>query len=1579
MANLRQMANKENPTPQDKPTDPIRQSPGLVDLWKTEGFDTQQQEDSTRSLPKDGTKNDQHIQNNTDSKPEKVGRYPVKRLLGKGGFGEVYLGFDDQLKRDVAIKLTYGSKVGPKAAKMFMEEARILAELDHPNIVPVFDIGETETGDVFIVSKFIDGTDLATRIERDRPSRELSIEIIIKIAEALHYAHMKGLIHRDVKPANILLDKSGRPYLADFGIALRESDQVGLGEITGTPAYMSPEQARGEGHLISHQSDIFSLGLVLYELLSGRRTYQGKTNKDLIRLAKVAEIRTPRLFDSTISGEIEWVCLKSLARRPSERYAIAKDFAEDLQSLISNNGKNESVKQSNASPNTNLPKQEAETTDKNKLPTHSEGSKPTPIDSEKQLEAGIVPRGLRSFDQKDSEFFLELLPGLRDRLGLPESLRFWKDRIEAVQIDESFRVGLVYGPSGCGKSSLMKAGLLPRLSPKIEKIYIEATPKDTLARLHKAIQKKVPEAAKYNLVETLSLIRRRKLVPNGGKLLLVIDQFEQWLHAHHDYSNQELADVLRQCDGETIQAILMVRDDFYSSVNRFFHDLDVPMIERENVALVDLFDLYHAKHVLELFGQAYKRLPKDRSSWSEQQKQFLQTAVEGLAENRKVISVRLALFAEMMKSREWVPKSIQEVGGVSGVGVRFLEETFGDKYATIQIRKHQQAVRGILSGLLPSTGTDIKGHNRSSTDLQKAVGYETRPDDFSELISLLDKDLRLITPSDDSGSANRSYQLTHDYLVPALREWLDQKQRETQKGRAELKLAERAATWGANPEPKQLPTLWEWMRIRRWTDSKQWTPSEKLLMQKAGRMHLKSWGSALFASLLAVGAVGYIFQQQNSKNQQDKITIALDSLQKTLGPAIPVNIKKLDEMNLADLILADLEKRYARVEGSQQKLSLAFALAHFGRVDADYLIEQIDSIEDRDTGNFIRALSSESKGSIKKLRDAASKCTSTELQHRKVRLALASLGIGDTNLPIDVAEFEGRTDPRLRTLFIDEFPRWEIDSMTLIKSFDDSQSPALRSAVCLGLGQKPIKHISNEEKNRISESALGWYSLPDSSTHCAVAWLMRQWEIPEPKLPDTDKGADGKNWFINPQGVTFVRIVPIRGATFPQRNLPNPLGRILRELSEMEKATTEEKSEAIFLMRRGGNRFLAGQYESALSDLDTVLKMELDDSTRSYRVLIELWRLLTLARLKRTEEADAALAKWSVNTYAVPYRDYVESLVPLWLGRKDAAVARLEQGLAGVETADSTELYNLACATAVFAANELSTAEENRVWKNESISLLTRWSQKTQSDPRAKIREDPNFLVLHTDSRFVKLAAEQFNVPEKPYWLANREVTRGEFEAFLDDSAYRGEKPNDSKQVRSDVNVSPTPEHPAQNLVWYSALMYCNWLSRREGRSPAYQVVGKKMMKDHQDRQIEVDNWALVVGANGYRLPEEMEWEYACRAGSETDWSMGNDDSLLSGYCRMFPSKLASETGKKLPNAWGIHDLHGNVSEWCWDLYDQKRQHPVHRGGSYRNGADFCKAWLRQSELPWGRWDTLGFRLAIDSPPGIPESPEVDK
>jgi serine/threonine protein kinase len=263
--------------------------------------------------------------------PPTIGRYAVDKLIGSGGFGSVYLARDEILNRQVAIKVPHRRVIeGSHGAEEYLREARLVANLDHPNIVPVYDVGSTEEIACFIVSKYIRYTDLRRLLKKRQVDTGQAVELAKKIAEALHFAHKREIVHRDIKPSNILIDDDGTPYLADFGLALPEYDQGKGPRYAGTPAYMSPEQARGEGHRVDGRSDIFSLGTVLYEMIAGRRPFKGESNSDLLEQVEFYDPKPLRQIDEKIPKELDRICQKAMAKRASERYSTAHDLAEDL-------------------------------------------------------------------------------------------------------------------------------------------------------------------------------------------------------------------------------------------------------------------------------------------------------------------------------------------------------------------------------------------------------------------------------------------------------------------------------------------------------------------------------------------------------------------------------------------------------------------------------------------------------------------------------------------------------------------------------------------------------------------------------------------------------------------------------------------------------------------------------------------------------------------------------------------------------------------------------------------------------------------------------------------------------------------------------------------------------------------------------------------------------------------------------------------------------------------------------------------------------------------------------------------------
>ena len=732
----------------------------------------------------------------------------------------------------------------------------------------------------------------------------------------------------------------------------------------------------------------------------------------------------------------------------------------------------------------------------------TELSKRRSFQEEPEREAGSSsvhqsrPQGLAILRRARRRLLLELLPGPRRADSLPESVHFWKVRIEETDPEKTFSVGVIFGPSGCGKSSLVKAGLLPRLSKSVIPVYVEATAEETEARLLKGLRKHIPDLPP-DLDLQNSLIAVKERVGGGEKkLLLVMDQFEQWLQRQWAEQGTELTRALLESDGERVQGLVLVRDDFSMALFRFMNKLGIRIIQGQNFAVVDLFDHQHARSVLTAFGRGYGVLPDDPETMTEGQNKFLDRAINGLSQEGRVISVRLALFAEMVKGKPWTPETLKQIGGATGVGVTFLEETFSARSAPPPHRIHQKAAQAVLKALLPESGSDIKGHMRSHLELLEVSGYGSRTNEFDDLLRILDSELRLITPTDPegatgeeqptSGTGERYYQLTHDYLVHSLREWLTRKQKETRRGRAELLLAERASLWHAKPENRRLPSPLEWANICLLTRKKDWNEPQRRMMRKAGWVH----GSRTLAALVLLGLLtwggieGYDTLQASrlaeswiaSTTDFPALVQQLDGYRRWAKPVLEAELAQKPAPDAT----ADAQDRLA-----QRQARAAVALLRWGQGEKVW--------------NLLRHSPDPSVRSY-------------------IVNWLKPLGAGPEAL---MTKLEGIAhDP-------DSIPKDGKSRMDAILFHPETSE---RRALILALGGYDPDELSPDKREPLVEHLLEMYrNDPDAGIHGAAEWMLRRWKHDE-KLAAIDvqlkklKDRGNRRWYVNSEGQTLAVI-----------------------------------------------------------------------------------------------------------------------------------------------------------------------------------------------------------------------------------------------------------------------------------------------------------------------------------------------------------------------------------------------------------------------------------------------------------------------
>jgi serine/threonine protein kinase/formylglycine-generating enzyme required for sulfatase activity len=1476
-----------------------------------------------------------------------VGRYRVLRVLGEGGFGRVYLAYDVELQRDVAVKVPIpGDASRFLDVESYLREARIVARLSHPHIVPVYDVGRTADGRYFVVSKYMEGGDLKARLGRGRPAFAESAGLVSVLCDALQYTHTQDLFHRDIKPANILLDAAGAPSLADFGLALRDED-VGRGAgCLGTAAYMSPEQARGEGHRVDGRSDIFSIGVVLYELLTGRRPFRGRSNLEILEQVIAAEPRPPRQIDDVIPGELERICLKALAKRATERYTTARDMAEDLRHFLNT--------ASWAAPTSAI------------TPVASTGREPLTPAATEAVDSGsrpikIVPKGLGSFGEDDADFFLELLPGPRDRVGLPEGLRFWKTRIEASDPDRAFRVGLIYGPSGCGKSSMVKAGLLPRVAPYVGVIYVEAAGEDTEARLLRALRKQIPGlSAGDELAGSLVALRRGHGLPEGRKLLLVLDQFEQWLFARRGEQGHELVAALRQCDGEHVQALCLVRDDFWMAATRFMKDLDIDLVPGRNVAAVDLFEPRHARRVLAAYGRAYDVLPPRSGDFSRDQEAFLDAAVAGLAQDGWVVPVRLALLAEMVKGRPWAPATLRELGGTEGVGVKFLEDTFSSARAHPNHRYHQRAVQAVLKALLPETDADIKGRMRSVEELRQVSGYADRPSDFTDLVRMLDSELRLITPVDPEGPVDGEipapapgghyFQLTHDYLVHALREWLTRRQRETRRGRAELLLVERAALWSTRPEGRYLPSPREWASIRLLTRRRDWSEPQRRMMRRAGRIiGLRAAGAAILAVGLSASGLATWRRVQDS----NRATHAHGLVQELLNAEIdkvPASVAAMKDLRR----WTDPELRqllFQARDDPDRRLRLGLALLPVDANQVDHLAARLlECGPDRYGEHAVlrRALAPFSATMIPRLWASLDAMKPDNPRLLAPACALAMYDPDDRRW----AAIGGKLARGLIAVHNVFIGPW-VDALAPVR-----REVKVPLAAIFRDGDRP------EGQRSAAADILAIYASDDAELLADLVMEAAPRDFVETLFPVAARHADR---------ATAIWKAELEGA-----------GRSagLEAKSELDKdgAAARRARAAAALLRMG-------ETESVWP----LLRHSPDPRLRS--LIINWLRPLGADPMAIAAEFDR-LDSTGRPTRASGPASHDAILFDPWTSRRRAVILAMgtyDPGAFAPEESGALmtrllEVFRTDPDAGVHGATEWTLRRWGQSARIAEVERGLRgldgggrrWFVSAQGQTFVVVGGHPGFAMGSPTEEPSRLPHEILHtrVIRRRFAIATKEVTVGQYREFLADR-------HPTTPVAAGV-YAPDPTDPWSEITWYEAVEFCNWLSRREGLAEVYRPNERGLFAEG----MQIKAGALAPG--GYRLPTEAEWEYVCRAGARTSRYYGNSEEVLASYAWYVANSgdHAHRCGTLLPNDLGLFDMLGNLFEWCQGRADDYRpdgsgaivdelheaeaipgdKSRLIRGGSFIDRARDSRSAHRDREAPGNRYMTYGFRVARTLP-----------
>lgn len=794
-----------------------------------------------------------------------AGRYLVLRRLGRGGFSDVYLAHDHELNRPVAVKRLLLSDVDPHFIK---EEAKTLASLDHPGIVRIFDICNEPMHGYLVIMQYVPGPML-----RDVLTKPLSInravEIAIRISGGLIHAHSRGVVHRDIKPTNILMSNEGEPLIADFGLAL--TPIVQCEPEGGTPRYMSPEQIRNETKRIGPSSDIFSTGILLYEMLAGQVPFNGAT-AEAIAQATLDQSPTPiNEINADVPVELDRIVRRALRKNVKDRYSSMEAFQAELIQWLNNSDASEELS------TVRISEWERNRALDSTFASSTFGSL-----------GQFTHRGLQPFESDDAKSFLSLVPGARAPSGLPESVQFWKDWIEDYDGSEYGRIGILYGPSGSGKTSLVRAGIVPYLAPDVLPINIECRKGESILQYTLQIGQQVGSDSTELAALMLELRDNASARNEHRKVVLLFDQFDNWAGSATTSQLAELAAALRHCDGETLQALLIVRDDFWTSATEFIRLVECGVEQWKNARSIELFDRHHARRLLEAAGRNFGSLPPNPEALNADQSRFIVQAIDEMSIKGRVLPIQLAMFAKMAKLQSWHPDTLLQAGGVQGIYVGYFQDLFECSTSPPIYQRVCNAVVEVLHCLLPNADQTAHSHQVEFAELEAILVDKKLQNQMHRALSILVEDLRIVVRVSHRGSdssseysvqCNDRFHLVHDFLSVPIANWVDQVRKSSWRGRAIARLEELSAMWNRKQHRRFLPTLPEFVAMQIAAPAEKRSSQHRQFLRSAGRKHLLRTLAALavITPVCMIAAFSIWQHQRNVEVHQKHVVERVES------------------------------------------------------------------------------------------------------------------------------------------------------------------------------------------------------------------------------------------------------------------------------------------------------------------------------------------------------------------------------------------------------------------------------------------------------------------------------------------------------------------------------------------------------------------------------------------------------------------------------------------------------------------------------------------------------------------------------